>query len=76
MDSSTETNNAVLDEAGKPFWASQTIWSSIAVIGAAITGGILALRSGDMGTFSAAVTAALGGISAIIGRFRATTTII
>jgi hypothetical protein len=76
MDSITGGEAATsFDETSKPFWASHTIWSSVAVIGAAVTGGVLALRSGDMGAFSAALTAALGGICAIIGRFRATTAI-
>ncbi|MDB5643859.1 MAG: hypothetical protein JWN07_3176 [Hyphomicrobiales bacterium] len=59
----------------KPFWASQTIWSSIAVIGSSLAGGILALRSNDIGAFGASLTALLGGINAIVGRVRTTTPI-
>ncbi len=55
----------------KPFWASQTIWSSIAVVGSSATGAYLAWASGDMASFSAALTALVGGINAIIGRLRA-----
>jgi hypothetical protein len=56
----------------KPFWASQTIWSSIAVVGSSATGAYLAWASGDMAGFSAALTAFVGGLNAIIGRLRAT----
>ena len=56
----------------KPFWASQTIWSSIAVVGSSATGAYLAWTGGDMAGFSASLTAFVGGINAIIGRLRAT----
>lgn len=56
----------------KPFWASQTIWSSIAVVGSSATGAYLAWVGGDMAGFSAALTALVGGVNAIIGRLRAT----
>ena len=64
----------VADEA-KPFWASQTIWSSLSVIGASAAGAYLAWRSGDMAAFGAALTALLGGVNAIVGRWRAVTPI-
>lgn len=56
----------------KPFWASQTIWSAIAVVGSSLAGAFLAWQSGDMAAFGAALTAMLGGINAVVGRFRAT----
>lgn len=59
----------------KPFWASQTIWSSIAVIGSSTTGAYLAWKAGDMATFGAALTAVLGGVNAIVGRVRAVSAI-
>ena len=59
----------------KPFWASQTIWSAIAVIGSSATGAFLALKSSDMATFGTALTAFFGGVTAIVGRLRATTPI-
>ncbi|MFN3888967.1 MAG: hypothetical protein ACK4MV_01125 [Beijerinckiaceae bacterium] len=59
----------------KPFWASQTIWSSIAVIGSSAAGAVLAWRSGDIAAFGAALTAILGGLNAILGRLRAVTPI-
>ena len=59
-------------EDTKPFWASQTVWSSIAVIGSSAAGAVLAWRGGDLAAFGAALTAALGGANAIVGRFRAT----
>eukprot|EP01037_Dinobryon_pediforme_P009564 gene9564-9640_t len=54
----------------KPFWASQTVWSSFAVIGASAGAAVLAWRSGDMGAFGAAVTSLLGGVNAIVGMFK------
>ncbi|MDB5649353.1 MAG: hypothetical protein JWL62_873 [Hyphomicrobiales bacterium] len=56
----------------KPFWASQTIWSAIAVIGSSVTGALLAWRSNDMASFGASLTALLGGVNAIVGRYRGT----
>jgi lysozyme family protein len=59
----------------KPFWASQTIWSSIAVIGSSVTGAVLAWKGNDIAGFGAALTALLGGVNAIVGRVRASTPI-
>ena len=73
-DSSLNSTDANTD-ASKPFWASQTIWSALAVVGASVAGAILAWRSNDMAAFGAAITAALGGLNAIVGRYRATTSI-
>ena len=56
----------------KPFWASQTIWSAIAVVGSSATGAWLAWKSSDMAAFGAALTALVGGLNAIVGRLRAT----
>jgi hypothetical protein len=61
--------------ASKPFWASQTIWSALAVVGSSAAGAVLAWNSGDMGAFGASLTAMLGGINAIIGRYRASASI-
>lgn len=66
------TKDIVTSEPMKPFWASQTIWSSIAVIGSSATGAVLAWKAGDMAAFGAAITALLGGVNAIVGRVRAT----
>lgn len=63
---------ATSSEATKPYWASQTVWSSLAVIGSSAAGAALAWKSGDLAAFGAALTAMLGGINAIAGRFRAT----
>ena len=71
---SLPANMSSLDMS-KPFWASQTVWSSFAVIGASAGAAVLAWRSGDMGAFGAAVTSLLGGVNAIVGRFKATTPI-
>jgi len=59
----------------KPFWASQTIWSSVAVIGSSLTGALLAWKGNDIAGFGAALTALLGGVNAIVGRMRAATPI-
>jgi lysozyme family protein len=69
----TMSDTKTLDS--KPFWASQTIWSSIAVIGSSVAGGILAFRGNDIAGFGASLTALLGGVNAIVGRFRSTTSI-
>ncbi len=77
MDTSVKMEDAmkqVMQET-KPFWASQTIWSAIAVIGSSVAGALLAWRSGDFAAFGAAVTAVLGGLNAIVGRVRAVTPI-
>ena len=55
----------------KPFWASQTIWSSIAVVGSSATGAFLSWSANDMAGFGASLTALLGGVNAIVGRYRA-----
>ncbi len=55
----------------KPFWASQTVWSSMAVIGSSTAGAMLAWNANDMAGFGAALTAILGGVNAVVGRFRA-----
>lgn len=69
----TLQNEGVAPEtiAPKPFWASQTIWSAMAVMGSSAGAAILAWKSGDMAAFGASLTAALGGINAVVGRFRA-----
>jgi|APCry1669189733_1035249.scaffolds.fasta_scaffold220498_1 hypothetical protein len=76
-DTSTTTSTSVsaTDDNSKPFWASQTIWSAIAVVGSSVTGAILAWKSQDMASFGVALTAALGGVNAIIGRVRASAVI-
>jgi hypothetical protein len=56
----------------KPVWASQTIWSAIAVVGSSATGAWLAWKGSDMAAFGAALTALVGGLNAIVGRLRAT----
>lgn len=61
--------------SAKPFWASQTIWSAIAVVGSSIGGAWLAWNTRDMAAFGAALTAMLGGINAVVGRLRATSPI-
>jgi hypothetical protein len=75
METRLETSSVNQIADAKPFWASQTIWSSVAVIGSSLAGAFLAWRSGDFAAFGAAVTAVLGGVNAIIGRIRAVTTI-
>ena len=56
----------------KPFWASQTIWSAIAVVGSSATGAWLAWKASDIAAFGAALTALVGGLNAIVGGLRAT----
>ncbi|MBV1702606.1 MAG: hypothetical protein KGQ46_12375 [Hyphomicrobiales bacterium] len=61
--------------AAKPWYASQTIWGGIAVIGASLGGGYNAWQAHDMAGMSAALTAGMGGVAAIVGRFKASTSI-
>ncbi len=70
MNNSNRTS-LIADDIAKPFWASQTVWSAIAVIGSSAAGAALAWKSGDMAAFGAALTALLGGVNAIVGRYRA-----
>jgi hypothetical protein len=72
-DSTAEEADAALLDAheGKPFWASQTVWSGLAVVGASAAGVWLAWRGRDMEGLAAAITALLAGMNAIVGRFRA-----
>ena len=72
MDTKTTTSFAT---AAKPFWASQTIWSAVAVIGSSVAGAWLAWKSGDMAALTAALAAVLGGANTIAGRVRASTSI-
>ena len=70
-----DNNIAAHTETSKPFWASQTIWSSFGVIGSSLAGVVLAWKGGDINAFGASLTAMLGGVSAIVGRYRARATI-
>jgi len=70
--SSADVADKRIDGGIKPFWASQTVWSSLAVIGSSLAAAFLAWQSGDMSAFGASLTAALGGVNAVVGRFRAT----
>ena len=65
-------SDAMNTAEAKPFWASQTIWSAIAVVGSSATGAWLAWKASDMAAFGAALTALVGGLNAIVGRLRAT----
>jgi hypothetical protein len=64
-------NTSNLAAEAKLFWASQTIWSALAVVGSSVAAAFLAWQSGDMAAFGASLTAALGGVNAIVGRYRA-----
>ena len=71
MSSKTSSQIELSAEDAKPFWASQTVWSALAVIGSSAAGAALAWKSGDMAAFGAALTALLGGVNAVVGRVRA-----
>jgi hypothetical protein len=73
MDTQQATTTDFTMDSTKPFWASQTIWSAVAVVGSSAAGAYLAWRSGDMAAFGAALTGLLAGLNAIAGRMRATT---
>ncbi len=59
----------------KPWYASQTIWGGVATIAASTGGAYAAFRAGDMNAAGTCLMAAMGGIMAIVGRFKATSTI-
>ena len=61
-----------LNDTAKPFWASQTVWSAVAALGASVAGSLFALKSGDMAGLAAGLTGAIGAANAIAGRFKAT----
>ena len=62
---------AVLEVNEKQWWASQTIWGGVSVIGSSLAGAWIAYKSGNLEAMGAALMAAFGGIQAIIGRVRA-----
>ena len=59
----------------KPWYSSQTIWGGVATIAASTGGAYAAFRAGDMNAAGTCLMAAMGGIMAIVGRFKATSTI-
>jgi hypothetical protein len=67
---------AVSEVDTKPFFASQTFWGGIAAIGAGIGSAYMAYKVGNMEGVMAGMTAAGGGLAAVIGRFKATRALI
>lgn len=59
----------------KPIWTSQTVWGSFAAIGAGLSTAIYAYQIGDSGTALSSLIAAFGGITALVGRIKATSQI-
>jgi|SRR5579871_3983006 hypothetical protein len=59
----------------KPIWTSQTVWGSLAAIGASVSTAIWAYKTGDTGTALTAVVGAFGGLTALVGRIKATSQI-
>ena len=56
----------------KPIWTSQTVWGAMAAIGAGLSTAIYAYHTGDSGTALASLVGAFGGLTALIGRIKAT----
>jgi hypothetical protein len=56
----------------KVWYASQTFWGGLAAIGAGLGGAYAAYKAGNMEAMVASLTAAGGGLMAVIGRFKAT----
>lgn len=65
---------ALLEET-KPFWASKTIWGSLATIGSSIGAAIYSFQTGDIGTSLAVLVSILGGLASLFGRISATSKI-
>lgn len=59
----------------KPIWTSQTAWGALAAIGAGLGTAIYAYHTGDSGTALASLIAAFGGLTALVGRIKATSQI-
>lgn len=57
--------------AKKPFWASETIWGAFGAIVASVFGAYTAYKAGNMELAMTGVGAAFSGLVAVIGRFKA-----
>ncbi len=64
-----------LSTTTKPMWTSQTVWGAAAAIGAGFCTAIYAYHTGDQVTALSSLVAAFGGITALVGRIKATTQI-
>lgn len=64
-----------MNDATKPWYASQAIWGGIAAIGGGLGSAIFAYLNHDIGSAIAGLTAAAGGLHAIVGRVKADTPI-
>ncbi len=56
----------------KPIWTSQTVWGAAAAIGAGLSTAIYSYQAGDSGAALSSLVAAFGGITALVGRIKAT----
>ena len=59
----------------KPWYASQTVWSSVATFGVSLGGAYMAYRGGDINLAMTSLVAAGGAIGSLVGRFKVTSTI-
>jgi hypothetical protein len=59
----------------KPMWTSQTVWGAIAAIGAGLSTAVYAYQTGNFGEAMTSLVAAMGGVTALIGRINATSQI-
>lgn len=60
----------------KPWYASQTVWSSLGAVGAGLGAAYHGYTTNDTVTMSAGLTAAFAGIGAVVGRFKANASIV
>ena len=63
------------DDLTKPWYVSQTIWGGVAAVLAGAGSLFYAAQAHDIPGVVAAMTAGWGGVTAIVGRLKATTVI-
>ncbi len=59
-------------EVGKSWYTSQAVWGGLAAIGAGLGGAYWGWVNKDPASMSAGLSAAFGGLMAVIGRLKAT----
>ena len=62
-------------EDNKPWYASQTVWGAVIAILSSIGGAYYAYKTQNFDAVVTSLSAALGGVLAFIGRFKATATV-
>lgn len=61
-----------LNVDGKAWYTSQAVWGGVAAVGAGLGGAYWGWMNKDPTAISAGLSAAFGGVMAVVGRFKAT----